>query len=145
MRRWWVFSLQRKLLIIVVGRRASLEIIADAPSYWSVTFTRVGPDLLEPLLNQDLGVVVISPLFLVLQEALMQWGAATCGVQGWCMRSVGFVGVFSVVCWIFKFAVFSDGRNSQPTKCFFLSGHQNDQLWFNQLYRHNKYIVFGSF
>lgn len=144
MRRWWVFSLQRKLLIIIVGRRASLEIIADAPSYWSVTFTRVGPDLLEPLLNQDFGVVVISPLFLVLQEALRQWGAATCGVQGWCMGSVGFVGVFLVVCWIFKFAVFSDGRNSQPTKCFFLSGHQNDQLWFNQLDRH-KYIVFGSF
>lgn len=57
-------------------------------------------------------MMVISSLFLVLQEVLMQWGGATCRVRGQCMGDVGFVGVFSVVCWILKFAVFSNGKNS---------------------------------
>lgn len=57
-------------------------------------------------------MMVVSTLFLILWKALTQWGGATCKFQGQCMGGVGFVGVFSVVHWIFKFSVFNNGTNS---------------------------------
>lgn len=70
-----------------------------------MTATLVGCDLLEPLLNQDFAVALISPLFLMLQDVLTWWDGATCRVQGCCMGGVCVC--FLIVLDFFKFAVFS--------------------------------------
>lgn len=118
--------------MIIVGSRASLEIVAGAPSYWSVTFNLCWPWSSWAFIESgpwcdDFISVPDTP--------------GSTGTVGWCnlqssgTTNVGFVDVFAVVCWISLFAVFTNGPNSWPTKYLLPSECLNDQLWFNQLER----------
>lgn len=56
-------------------------------------------------------MMVVSALFLILQEALTSGVVQPAEFRD-NAREVWVLLVFSVVCWVFKFAVFSDGTNS---------------------------------